>query len=52
MDLPDGRPESWPGLMVYPLIDIKGLWFTDDACGLMFAVLQLEYDFRMYACYT
>ena len=49
LDLPDGRPESWPGLMVWPLFDIKGLWFTEDACGLTIEVLKLEYDFRMYA---
>ena len=52
LDLPNGRPVSWPGLMVWPLFDIKGLWFTEDACGLTVEVLQLEYDFRMYACYT
>ena len=44
LDLPDGRPESWPGLVVNPVFDIKGLWFTDDACGLAVDVIELEYD--------
>ena len=52
LGLPDARPDAWPGLMVWPLFDIKGLWFTDGACGLTIEVLQLEYDFRMYACDT
>ncbi len=49
LDLPDCRPKSWSGLVVNPVIDIKGLWFTEDACGLGIEVLKLEYDFRMYA---
>ena len=49
LDRPDCRPESWSGLVVNPVFDIKGLWFTEDACGLTVEVLQLEYDFRMYA---
>ena len=48
LDLPDGRPESWPGLVVNPVFDIQGLWFTEDACGLAVDVLELEYDWRMY----
>ncbi len=49
LDFPDGRPESWPGLVINPVFDIKGLWFTEDACGLTVDVLKLEYDFRMHA---
>ena len=48
LDFPDGRPESWPGLVVNPVFDIKGLWFTEDACGLSVEVLELEYDWRVY----
>ena len=48
LDLPDGRPESWPALVVNPVFDIKGLWFTEDACGLAVDVLELEYDWRVY----
>ena len=48
VDLADSRPESWSGLVVDPVFDIKSLWFTEDACGLTVEVLQLEYDFRMY----
>ncbi len=48
LDFPDGRPESWPGLVVNPVFDIKGLWFTEDACGLAVEVLELEYDWRVY----
>ena len=49
LDLPDGRPQSWEGLVVNPQFDIKSLWFTDDACGLNVEVLRLEYDFRLYS---
>jgi hypothetical protein len=49
LDLPDSRPESWSGLVVNPVFDIRSLWFTEDACGLNVEVLELEYDFRMYA---
>ena len=48
LDLPDGRPTTWPGLVVNPVFDIQGLWFTEDACGLAAEVLELEYDWRMY----
>ena len=48
LDFPDGRPESWPGLVVNPVFDIKSLWFTEDACGLAVDVLELEYDWRVY----
>ena len=48
LDFPDGRPESWPGLVVNPVFDIKSLWFTEDACGLSVEVLELEYDWRVY----
>ncbi len=48
LDFPDGRPESWHGLVVNPVFDIKGLWFTEDACGLAVDVLELEYDWRAY----
>ncbi len=49
LDLPDSRPREWEGLAVNPHFDISSLWFTADACGLDVEVLELEYDFRMYA---
>ena len=48
LDFPDGRPESWPGLVVNPVFDVPGIWFTEDACGLAVDVLELEYDWRVY----
>ena len=49
LDFPDSRPRDWSGLVVAPVFDIRSLWFTEDACGLDVEVLQLEYDFRLYA---
>ncbi len=46
---PASRPKSRSGLVVSPVFDIRNLWFTEDACGLDVEVLQLEYDFRLYA---